>query len=344
MKARMAKAGKGQGMKAQPAGTKDTSALVALTDIPKDGDYKGQKGGLYPNCSNERPAAHTKAGEALAKQIKPLDASGKASSDGKIVFLTIGFSNTSKVSQGFIDVAGKDKTLNPHLVIVNGAEGGHSAFMVKNPDDNAVGTEYWKQWVPTRLKDANVTADQVEAIWLKQTEAPLGPGQLKKMGVDAYDSPLVKPFPQGAQDLEKDMEQIVRVMPRFFPNLKLCYVSSRSYGGWSVVDGITKGNNEPWSYETGFSVKWLIEKQLKGDAALNFDPKKGKVVAPWMSWGAYIWANGERKRKDGYSYAQSDYMDTDHMHESAQGMQKVGHVMVDFFKNDPTSKSWFLAK
>ena len=42
------------------------------------------------------------------------------------------------------------------------------------------------------------------------------------------------------------------------------------------------GNSEPFSYESGFAVKWLVEQQLKGDPALNYDPQKGTVQAPWL--------------------------------------------------------------
>src|SRR5438874_1796457 len=40
----------------------DTSALVALTDMGPRETYHGKSGGLYPDASNTRPAAHEKAG------------------------------------------------------------------------------------------------------------------------------------------------------------------------------------------------------------------------------------------------------------------------------------------
>ncbi|MCX7012354.1 MAG: hypothetical protein NTW86_07300, partial [Candidatus Sumerlaeota bacterium] len=314
----------------------DTSSYVALTDFgPNDlyhganGEYKeGAKGGLYPNVSNARPAEQTKAGVELAKTIQPLDADGKPGPDGKIVLLGMGFSNSNQVMTGFIQAASQDKGLNPHLVIVNGCEGGRSAFMIQNPGQNPIADEYWKQWIPNKMKAAGVTNPQVEAIWLKETDAPLGPATLKQLGVedvDKYELPLRMEFPKGAQTLEGELETIVRHMPEFFPNVKLVYVSSRSYGGWAAREG----NREPWSYETGFAVKWLVEKQLQGDPSLNFDPAKGKVVAPWLSWGPYLWANGEKARKDGYKLLLSDYRDTDHMHYSEQGIAKVGGAMMN---------------
>jgi len=41
----------------------------------------------------------------------------------------------------------------------------------------------------------------------------------------------------------------------------------------------------------------LKGRSLTGKGDLNFDPRfhKGKVVAPWLSWGPYLWARGEMK-------------------------------------------------
>jgi len=335
--------GKGASMPtstAAPLPPQDTSALKSLTDMGPNDEYHGAKGGLYPDASNERPAVHTKAGLELAKQIQPLDADGKPSPEGKIVLLAIGFSNTVQAFGGLMQAAEKDKDLNPRLALVNGAQGGRSAFMIKNPDDHSIGEEYWKTWVPDHLKSAGATAARVQAIWLKETDASLPPATQEALGVENYVPPLKMEFPKSAQTLESELEMIVRAMPRFFPNLKLVYVSSRSYGGWALREG----NREPFSYETGFAVKWLIEKQIKGDPALNYDAAKGKVEAPWLSWGPYLWANGDRPRKDAFSFTLEDYRENDRMHYSPQGQIKIGNLMLRFFKTDATSKSWFLGK
>jgi hypothetical protein len=91
-------------------------------------------------------------------------------------------------------------------------------------------------------------------------------------------------------------------------------------------------------------VKWLIERQIEGDAQLNYDPKKGAIKAPWLSWGPYLWANGEVKRKDGFSFQPSDFRDNDRMHHSAGGMRKIGTQLLQFFKSDTTTRDWFLKK
>src|SRR5438105_832269 len=81
---------------------------------------------------------------------------GAPVADGKIVLCTIGFSNTSQCSQGFIEAAHGDPAVNPDIVIVNGAQGGRSAFMMKDANDGTIGTAYWKEWVPEHLASAGV--------------------------------------------------------------------------------------------------------------------------------------------------------------------------------------------
>src|SRR5262249_10897953 len=81
--------------------------------------------------------------------------------------------------------------------------------------------------------------------------------------------------------------------------------------------------------------KWLIERQLKGEPALSSDPAKGAVKAPWLSWGPYLWANGETKRADGFHFLKSDFQDDDQMHHSEAGMRKLGNQLLLFFKGHP---------
>lgn len=322
----------------EPGITADVAQLKPLIDMGKNDDYRGFRGGLYPDAKNTRPTAHEQAGIELAKKIQPLDAEGKPSPDGKIVLLSIGFSNTVQCFMGFMTVAQEDKGLNPRLVLVNGAQGGRSAFMIQNPDDGTIGEKYWKEWVMDHLKSQGVTPAQVQAIWLKETDAALGPDQLKALGVKSYDPPTKQPFPKSAMTLQAELRKIVLVLPRFFPNAKLVYLSSRSFGGWAKREG----NKEPFSYETGYAVKWLIEDQLKGDPGLNYDPAKGSVKAPWLSWGPYLWASGDKKRTDGFSSQLDDFREDDRMHHAPQGQRKMGTLLLQFFKNDPTSKGWFV--
>jgi hypothetical protein len=299
----------------------DSSKLVPLNELG-DKEYKdGYKGGFYPDGKNERPKDHEAAGLRFAKQIQPRSAAGKLDPQGKIVLLSVGMSNTSQASQGFHKVLVAAEGINPLVVFVNGAVGGQTASRIQNPD-NADGAKYWGI-VDQRLKEAGVTRDQVQVIWIKEADA--GPNQ---------------GFPGYAKKLEVELTRIVQIFPKRFPNAKLVYLSSRTYGGFAT----TALNPEPYAYESAFSVKWLIERQIKGESGLNFDAGKGEVRAPWLSWGPYLWANGSKKRADGFSYQPGDFTANDGTHLTASGMDKVGRLMLQFFQNDSTARAWFLAK
>ncbi len=300
--------------------TADTSKLKPLTELGRE-KYQGYEGGLYPGGKNERPAAHEEAGRRLARQVQPLDAAGKPAPNGKIVLLSVGMSNTSQLSQGFQKVLPSEKNRNPRLVFVNGAQGGMTAAAIQDPEDGKRGTLYWKT-VDDRLKAAGVTRAQVQVIWIKQADAVPTTG-----------------FPKYAQTLEAELTRIVQLLPGRFPNLKLVYLSSRTYGGYAK----TPLNPEPYAYESGFSVRWLIERQIKGDPALNYDPAKGAVKAPWLSWGPYLWANGATQRADGFRHDASDF-GQDGTHHSPAGMEKTGRLLLEFLRTDTTTRPWFLAK
>jgi hypothetical protein len=305
----------------------DTSNLTPLTDLGKK-TYQGYQGGLYPDGKNERPAGHDAAGVDRARRVTPLDADGKASNDGRIVLLAVGFSNTVQVFNGFMQAARDDKDVNPRLVLVNGAMGGMSAHMVQDPNDKARGSMYWSR-LDEQLKAAGVTRSQVQVVWIKETN----PG------------PHAGGFPKYIKDLQSEITRIVQVLPRRFPNVKLVYLSSRTYGGWAMAPpgrAGGPGNSEPYSYETAFAVKWLIEQQLKGDPELNYEAGKGTVKAPWLSWGPYLWANGTGKRKDGISFQPTDFRDNDRMHHSPQGQAKMGNELLRFFKTDMTTRGWIV--
>jgi len=297
----------------------DTSALKPLTELGT-AEYHGFPGGLYPDGKNERPAAQEAAGVALAKTIRPLDTDGRPGADGKIVVLSVGMSNTAQESDGFRRLLARYPDKNPHVVFVNGAQGGMTAKAIQDPDDHGTGTRYWSV-VDDRLRSAGVTRAQVQAVWLKEADA--GP---------------TEGFPKYAQALQAELAKIVQLLPSRFPNVKLVYLSSRVYAGYAT----SRLNPEPYAYESGFAVKWLIEAQTKGEPALNFDPAKGPVKSPWLSWGPYLWANGARPRKDnGLTYAESDF-GPDGTHPSAGGVEKVARELLHFFKTDATARPWFV--
>src|SRR5262245_231074 len=116
-----------------------TLTNVGLTALPDLGwgSYSNNAryfvGGLYPNGANQRPAAHESAGLRIATQeIRPLDTNGVPATNGAIVLLSSGMSNTtqewaSKGSNHFMGQAMRDPSRNPRLTIVDGAFGGQDA-------------------------------------------------------------------------------------------------------------------------------------------------------------------------------------------------------------------------
>jgi len=231
--------------------------------------------------------------------------------------LSIGMSNTTQEwGGGFIPRANADPSKNPQLVIVDGAQGGQAA-----PDWTNYNSATWST-VQNRLQAAGVTSNQVQVIWMKQA---------RKNPTEA--------FPLHAQFLQTNMEAILRIAQQRYPNLKIAYLSSRTSSYATNVGGL---NPEPFAYESAFSVRWLIEKQL--NAGLNYNPSNGPVVVPWLAWGPYLWADGTNPRSDGFTWLCSD-LQTDYTHPSPTGgVPKVGAQLLAFFKTDPTATPWFLKK
>jgi hypothetical protein len=296
-----------------PSWERTSFGLPPLIDLGAD-SYKGEQGGLYPNGKNTIPVEHRKTGLGLASKIIPLDKQGRPdNADGKIVLLSVGFSNTTMEYRMFKKIADADPEKSPDVVVVDGAQGGRSAIMIADPNH-----QYW-QVTKQRIEAAGVSELQVRAAWLKQVV----PG-------------ANSPFPKDAKDLQRDLKTIVRDLHMRYPNLWVVYLSNRIYGGYA-----NRGSPEPQSFESGFAVKWLIEEQLTGDPAINCDPKKGKVQAPWMAWGPYLWADGTTPRSDGMIWGPDEY-NPDGLHPNAKGQRKVAEMLLHFFKTEETAKSWFV--
>jgi PKD repeat protein len=136
-------------------------------------------------------------------------------------------------------------------------------------------------------------------------------------------------------------EQILRNARAIFPNLKLAYVSGRTR---SYETNSSALNPDPFAFESGFSVRWMIQDQLNATNNLNYNPSSGPVVAPWISWGPYLWADGLTPRGDNFIWQCSD-LESDWTHPSATGgVPKVATQLLSFFKTDPTATPWFLRK
>jgi hypothetical protein len=280
-----------------------------VTPLPDLGSayYLGFAGGLYPNGKDSRPSAYEDAGVALGATVQPVDRAGNPLSSGKVVMISIGMSNASREFSQFIRLADADARKNPSLVMIDAARNGADATQIAD-----LGGDYWTH-VDRQLQRCEVTSAQVQVAWLKTALAREPRG-----------------FPENGRVLQRALRSIVEILRTRFPQLKLIYVSSRIYGGYSESDL----SPEPIAYESGFAVQWLIEERI------NHPNLDGSI--PWVSWGPYLWADGMTPRSDGLIWRRSDF-ESDGVHPSAQGASKVATMLLEFFQKDPAAKFWFFS-
>jgi hypothetical protein len=289
--------------------------LVPLTALGA-GTYQGYQGGLYPGGSNTRPAAHDAAGLAIANAIAPLDTFGTASSNGRIVFISIGMSNCTQEFSTFVEATHDDAYKDPRVIAIDCAKGGQTASIIKNP-----AAAYWDT-VRTRLRGRGSSPAQVQVVWIKEANAGPSTG-----------------FPAATTTLMQDLGSVVRTLKDQLPNVRIAYLSSRIYAGYAT----TPLNPEPYAYESGFAVKWLIEGQIAGADSLEYDPAQGAVEAPWLAWGPYLWADGLNPRPgDGLAWACSDFAVSDGTHPAVGARIKVTDLLLAFVHQDATAEAWYV--
>src|SRR5256885_7697876 len=276
---------------------------VPLTQLGS-GAYKGFVGGLYPSGTNVEPSAHSAAGQSRAQAIEPLDTSGAPNAGGKMVLLSLGMSNTTQefCASGsttmscspwsFMGQAAADTAVNHStLAIVNGARGGQDA----QTWDAATDANYDTVRL-NRLAPLGLTERQVQVVWVKQADA--GPrDSLPSAQADAY-------------ALESRLANIARALKTHYPNLTVIFFSSRIYAGYAT----TTLNPEPFAYESGFAVKWLIQAQIDqiANGGTVTDTRAGDLNyntrAAWLPRGPYPWAGGTPPRPgDGLGWARGEF-------------------------------------
>jgi len=295
--------------------------------------YLGFAGGQYAGGA-AMPEPHRAAGLIRARAVAPLDGNGLPNPSGRIVLLSIGMSNTTQEfcnpnasgqcgAQTFVAQALADASVQrASLVMVDGARGGQSAATWLTP-----AAPNYDQVRDTRLAPAGVTEAQVQIVWLKVAN----PGPTASLPASTSD----------AYQLVTQIGSIARALRVRYPNLRLLFLSSRTYGGYAT----TSLNPEPYAYESGFAVKWVIAAQISRMAGGPADPRAGDLsydaAAPWMGWGPDLWANGTTPRADGLLWNRDDF-GNDGTHPSASGVQKVGRLLLDFFKASGLARCWFL--
>jgi hypothetical protein len=325
----------------RPEGTPPVGErAIALIDMA-DQTYFNFEGGLYPG-GNDMPVEHADEGVRRANLIQPLDQDGNPDPEGEIVLLSVGFSNTSMEycralgvnhetdgvtcqDESFVGLSLLDPEVNHDtLVLLNGARGGQVADSWDVPEEGNYDRIRDDLMAPLGLSEL-----QVQAVWLKVANGPVGGlPSLPSENADAY-------------ELMATLGDIVRALDERYPNLQQVFLSSRIYAGYTshVI------NPEPYAYESGFAVKWLIEAQVDQLTTDEIDPRAGdlnyETVAPWLAWGPYLWADGPNARSDGLVWLPEDFGD-DLTHPSVIGREKVGELLLDFFKSSAVTRCWFL--
>jgi HYDIN/CFA65/VesB family protein len=294
--------------------------ITPMTPISElgTGTYFGTEGGLYGNGHNVPPGQHEIDGVTWAKAIQPLDVNGNPSANGKYVLLGVGISTLLYEMQAFVPMASSDASTNSHLVIVNGGEPTASATDFAN-----LSSPFWTTLLNNIIPNAGVTRKQVAVVMFED--------------VDVFPTGT---YPADMAQLQSEFETIAHNMLVEFPNVKLMYYVPRFYAGYSGT--FDKSSPEPYAYEQGFAIQGAIVAQINGKASLNYNPANGTVMAPWMGYGAYTWANGMIARADGLTYSCQDVR-SDGRHPSVlYGAPKVAAQFLNFFKTAATTMPWFL--
>lgn len=313
-----------------PLSPTDTTGRIPLTELGAD-HYLGFEGGLYPAGADVPPADHALEGARRAALVEPLDAAGRPAADGRIVLLSIGMSNTALEFCGgprpcdggtFGAQAAADPSVDAAVEIVDGAFSGAPAAEWESPDD-----AHYDRVRDNRLAPLGLGEAQVQVVWLKQAN-PLPARSLPHPEADAY-------------ALERSLGRIARALAARYPNLRIVYLSSRTYAGYAE----SALNPEPYAYETGFAVKWLVSAQIEQARTGEVDAESGDLDygrTPWLAWGPYLWADGLDPREDGLRWERADFGD-DGTHPTPAGVEKVGELLLQFLTTAPTARCWFVA-
>lgn len=220
--------------------------------------------------------------------------------------------------------AAADPSINHYtLVLVNGAADSLDAPSWTSPSSPA-----YDRIKIGRLAPLGLSENQVQVVWVNASD-PKPTGSLPTDSADAF-------------KLLTNLSQVMRALRLRYPNLRLIFISSPPYSGYAAV-GV---NGEPYAYESGFSVKALIESQIGEMRGRAINPRVGtldytkKVTVPLL-WGPYTWANGTTPRSDGVVWARADFAE-DGIHLSQAGEAKIAGMLIDFFKTSPDARCWFL--
>jgi hypothetical protein len=340
---------------------------IPLPEMTASQSYLGYPGGLYENGGNTPPADHDAAGLAAAAAVQPLNTSGNPNPAGNIVLLGVGMSNANYEFSVFApeaDVVGSGSNY-PTVVTLNGARAEATVCWwtyvqgIPNCGTADLGNQY-DRVRDSVLAPAGLTEAQVQVLWIKEADSfpaeslgnpslcdPSVGGCVNNVPITSTGSGCAVSSTAEACYFDGLMGQMIRAAHIRYPNLKQIFISSRIYGGYVSF----QANPEPYAYEYGFAIKWLIENQVIQTRTGRVDPVTGDLSyidgsAAWTAWGPYIWANSVQPQTfAGIAwgvYPTDDFL-SDGTHPSTPaGSQLVATQLMNFFLTSPYT-TWFPA-
>lgn len=332
---------------------------VPLIDFtPTTPKYLGQFAGNLYDGSNTPPADYAAYAQSIAAGVTPLDSSGNPSPAGRIVFLSAGMSNTrdfwcaahdSAAIQrcqttgtgaspaSFMGQAASSPAVNhTTLTLLNAAHGSRIAPMwacAYGICGGDVQNEY-DRVRDTILAPNGFTEAQVQIVWLLQGQYP-----------NFYFLPDAR---ASAYSLEAALGDGLRALHTRWPNVRLVLLSALNYtgyGGWATVQGTQHGPVEPFSYEWGLSVKWLVAAKITQWRTGVIDGRAGDlsgVPVLWWSTASYLWGSDSQNPPGSVavSWARTD-VQSDGVHPTVSGTQKAAARLLAGWLADAVMAGWF---
>lgn len=291
---------------------RDTSTgLIPIADLGAE-KFAGFTGGKYPDGENAIPFIHYAKGMHAATEIKPLNASGISDVNGKTGFMFLGFSTAAMTARSFISICAS-QNVNTSLEFVIGAQGGRD---INSMTDSL--SDYWTN-MDTALADKNLTAKQIQIIWIST-------GDILSYRL---------PFPEQSYVQIEKYNAVLKNIRKYFPNTKIVFISDRPFAGY--IGGENGGPAElaePTAYYTSWTVKWLIEKQIKNEDGFSTNE------IPFIDWGPALWTDGIKGNSSGYTWACDD-AGKGGIHPSSKGRMKEAAILYLFFTQHPYTKEIF---
>jgi hypothetical protein len=348
---------------------RDTNA-IALNEQYPVGRYLGvHPMGLYRDWNYVMPQAHRTAGLARANAIATRTITGTPDPNGRVVFLMIGGTEVNEMlctesannpppragnlpgcnPQGLlphINAAVTEGIDRDHMTPVNGAYPDQFARHFTQDDDPFPPIPANAN-IPTRLGNYDRIRDNVLATY---TTTPVGEPQVQAMWIELANDGPVASLPDRHADAVQLMVRlgnVLRLARARYPNLQLALLSSRPYSGAPNA----RAPNEPYAYETGFAVKWLIDAQMAQiERGAIADTRAGDLnyttgAAPWIAWGPYLWGHSTGSQAVGIRWFDGDFDSAAATSFfSPRGEAKAELILARDFALSPFIKCWYMVE